>query len=248
MNWRGIAPPTISILELEAAAARERLDLEPAIAVLAAAAGLALVLALGLGAALDGFLVGNLGRLKFNFYIKFALELLDRDLDMHLPRARQDDLVGLRVAMGLEGAVLLDQMLQRLRGFLLVALGLGPNRKGDDRRAAARRLGKMTGDFSSHSVSPVVVSLSLATATISPGSAVAIGDCFLPFEPQELAEALAHAASRVEHRRVACGASRDYAKNRQLAGERIDDGLEDEGRKRRRRIGRALDRLARWRR
>ncbi len=40
--------------------------------------------------------------------------------------------------------------------------------------------GKMTGDFSSHSVSPLVVSLSLATATISPGSALAIGDCFLP--------------------------------------------------------------------
>src|ERR1700684_3015529 len=37
-----------------------------------------------------------------------------------------------------------------------------------------------TGAFSSHSVSPVVVSLSLATATISPAIALAIGDCFLP--------------------------------------------------------------------
>jgi hypothetical protein len=102
------------VLELEAAAARERLYLEPAVAVLAATARLALVLALGLGAALDGFLVRHFGRLKFNLYIKLPFELLDRDLDMHLSCARQYNVVGLRIAMGFECAVLLDQMLQRL--------------------------------------------------------------------------------------------------------------------------------------
>src|SRR5208282_2814693 len=102
------------VLELEAAATRERLYFEPAVAILAAAARLALVLALSLGAALDGLLVRHLRCLKFNFYIKFTFELLDRDLDVHLPRARQDDVVGLLVAMGFERAVLLDQVLQRL--------------------------------------------------------------------------------------------------------------------------------------
>src|SRR5579885_1906209 len=120
------------ILEFKAAAAHQRLDAQPAITILAAAAGLALVLALGFGAALDGFLVGDFGRLKFNFYIKYPLELLDRNLDMHLARAGKNDVMGLRVAMRLQGAIRHDQSLQRLRGLLLVAFGFGTNRKGDD--------------------------------------------------------------------------------------------------------------------
>src|SRR5580704_119330 len=64
--------------EFEARPALHRLDLEPAVAVLAATARLALVLSLRLGATLDGFLVGDFRRLKFNFNVKFAFELLDR--------------------------------------------------------------------------------------------------------------------------------------------------------------------------
>ena len=44
----------------------------------------------------------------------------------------------------------------------------------------AGSFGKSTGAFSSESVSPVAVSLSLATAQISPAIAAGIGDCFLP--------------------------------------------------------------------
>src|SRR6266851_1635901 len=126
--------------ELEAASTRERFDLEPAVAILSASARLALVFALRLGLTLDRLLVWDLRRLKFNLYIKFSLELLDRDLDMHLARARQDYLMSLRVAMGLEGRVFLDQPLQCERRFFLVAPRLGRNRTRDHGQRFLRRL------------------------------------------------------------------------------------------------------------
>src|ERR1700687_135482 len=190
------------VLELEAATTLERLDLEPAIAVLAAAPRLALVLALSLGAALDGFFVRHLGRLKFNVYIKFSLELLDRNFDMHLAGAGQDNLVGLRVAMGLQRLVLLDQPLQGLRGLLLVALGLGANRKGNDRRGPRGR-GEDDRGF-------------LIAQRIAGGGVLKLGDSYdlarqrgrdrrllLALQPQQLAEALARAMSGVQHRGAA---------------------------------------------
>src|SRR5208282_3820580 len=92
--------------ELEAFAARVRLDLEPAIAVLPAAARLTLVLALRFGASLDGFLVRNFGRLKLDVHVEFPAQLLDGDFDMHLAGARQNDVVGLRIAMHFQREVL----------------------------------------------------------------------------------------------------------------------------------------------
>ena len=88
--------------------------------------------------------------------------------------------MGLRIAMHLEREVLFDQLLQRRRRLLLVGLGLGTNRERDNPCGRVSGGIMSTGAFSSHSVSPVVVSLSLATATISPASALASGDCFLP--------------------------------------------------------------------
>src|SRR5580704_5757534 len=97
--------------EFETLAARHRLDLEPAIAVLPTAAGLALVLALRLGASLDRFLVRNLWRLQLDVDVELAAQLLNRDFDMHLARSRQDDVVGLRIAMHLEREILFNQLL-----------------------------------------------------------------------------------------------------------------------------------------
>src|SRR5262249_13224963 len=114
--------------------ALQRFNLKPAIAVLTAAARLPLVLALRLRAALDGFLVWHLGRVQLDVHVELAFELFYSHLDMHLAGTREDDLVSLPVAMGLERRVFLDQTRERLRCFFLVAAGFGSNRKRNNRQ------------------------------------------------------------------------------------------------------------------
>ena len=247
MNWRGIEPPTISSTNSKPPPRGSGSTLSQQSPYWPRPPDWRLYLPCDSALALDGLLVGNLGRLKFNFYIKFPLELLDRDLDMHLAGAGQDDLVGLRVAMGLERGIFLDQALQRLGGFFLVAPGLGPDREGDHRRRLLGQRRKIIGAFSSHSVSPVVVSLSFATATISPGKRRVSGDCFLPSSRSNWPKRSLRAVGRVEHGGVAARVARNHAENRELAGERIDHRLEDKALKRRRGVGRAFDRRRRCR-
>src|SRR5271155_4163302 len=231
--------------ELEALAARHRLDLQPAIAVLPAAAGLALVLALRLGAALDGFLVRNLGRLQLDVDVEFPPQFLHRDFDVHLTGARQNDVVRLRVAMHLEREIFFDQLLQRRRRLLLVTLGLWANGERDNAVGTRQRRHHEHGRL-------------LVAQSVAGGGVFQLGDgddfagdrardrrLLLALEAQQLAEALLRFARRVEDAGIGRSAARNDAEDGELAGERIDNRLEHERGEPRRRIGRTANRLAR---
>ena len=181
MKLRGIAPPKMSSTNSKPAAPGERLDLEPGVAVLAAAARLLLVLALHLRAALDRLLVGDARRQEDDVDVVLALHPLDHDLDVELADARDQELLGLGVEVVVERGVFLgDAGRARWRSC--------PRRRGSS--AGSRRrspapgtgcAGRITGCASSHSVSPVSVSLSFGTTPISPAPSASTFFCVLPW-------------------------------------------------------------------
>ena len=125
------------------------------------------------------------------------------------------------------------QPLQRGRDLVLVAARLGLDGEGRRRLREGRPAGRRSGCALSASVSPVCVSLSLATAPMSPawisGTWVWALPCSSRSEPTRSAE------SRV----VLWTAESDLqrpgvdAEQADASGVRVDDGLEDEGRQRR---------------
>ena len=96
--------------ELEALAARQRLDLHLHVAELAVAAGLALETRVLLRAFADGLLVGGLGLRHLDRDVEFALQALGGDLQVDLALAPEQHLVGVRVVLHRDRAVLLDQL------------------------------------------------------------------------------------------------------------------------------------------
>ena len=129
----GDHPALDLVLELEAPAGRQRLDLDVAIAELAAAARLLLVAALGLGLALDGLHVGDAWGFQVDLRPKRSFIRPDH-LDVHLGQAGHDELARARIAVDIDGGVLVLQPAQRRAHLLLVAPRLGLDRKGHDRR------------------------------------------------------------------------------------------------------------------
>ncbi len=126
------------VLELEAASAGQRRDIDVAHPELTAAAGLLLVLAFDvLGCAFDGFEVRNLGRQQVHLDAH-AVQAIDGGLDVQLPGATEQDRLGLRVVDDLDGHVRVDDLIQLDRNLVLVALGLGLQRIGDERRGNDR--------------------------------------------------------------------------------------------------------------
>ncbi len=81
--------------EAEARAARQRLDLDLDVGELAVAAGLPLVAGMLLRAGLDGLAIGDARRRRLDGDVVAAGELVDRDLEMHLALALEQQLVGL---------------------------------------------------------------------------------------------------------------------------------------------------------
>ena len=132
--------------ELELAAARQRLHADLAVAELAVAAGLLLVAAVSVDARRDGLAIGDARRLQVHFDAEPPLQLRDGDLDVELPLAGQEQLVGLRIAGVADGAVLLLEPVHRRADLVLVAAalrldGVGQHRfgEGDGREGDARR-------------------------------------------------------------------------------------------------------------
>src|SRR5664279_328380 len=68
--------------------------LYPAVTVLASPTGLLLVFSLYLGGPSNGFQVGNLGSFQHDFHAKLAFEFLNDDLQVYLPHAGDDELLG----------------------------------------------------------------------------------------------------------------------------------------------------------
>ena len=79
---------------------------------------------------------GNAGRLEQHFDAEAALQLRDRDLDVHLALAGEQQLVGLRIALVLDGAVFFLEAMHRRADLVFVAAALRLD------RVRQHRLGK----------------------------------------------------------------------------------------------------------
>ena len=82
-------------------------------------------------------------------------------------------------------------------------------------------------DGLSHSVSPVTVSLSLATAPMSPALRSVTGWMVLPSRAADVRQPFGGAAAGVDEIGVVLDDARDHFEVSDAAGERIGDGLED---------------------
>jgi len=103
------------------------------------AAGLLLVAAVPFGRAGDGLAVGDLRRVEDDLDARLPLHPRDRDLDVQLPRAGQQELVRVGVAGELQGGILLDELVDGRRDLVFVPFRLRLDRKRD------RRLGEFGG-------------------------------------------------------------------------------------------------------
>ncbi len=128
-----MAPPKISLTNSNLPAARQRLHLDFAIAELAVAAGLFLVAALHVGSAANGFAIRHFGRLQDHFGVIPVLQLRDDDFDVLLAGARDQELLGLRVAEKTQHGVLFHQLVEAVAQLVFVGAGLGLDGEGDGR-------------------------------------------------------------------------------------------------------------------
>ena len=156
MKFLGMEPPKMSSTNLKSSPRAERLHPDLAVAELPVAAGLLLVAAVALGRGLDRLPVRDLRLLEVDLDLVALAQAGDDDLDVELAHAREQHLVGLRVARDAQHRVLLQQPLQRGRDLVVVAARLGLDREGggrlrehdlrvDDRAAPCRRACRRSG-------------------------------------------------------------------------------------------------------
>ena len=123
--------------EFELSAARQRLHLDLAIAVLAVPAGLFLVASLHVGFAANRLPIRNLGRFQIHFGVIALLQLRDDDFDVLLAGARDQKLLGLRIAEEAQHGILFHELVQAGTKLVFVGAGLGLDCERD------RRLGQL---------------------------------------------------------------------------------------------------------
>ena len=133
MKFLGIAPPKTSFSNENFRAARQRLHADPAIAELAVAAGLLLVAALHVGLAANGFAIGNLRRVQLHVHAVALLQAADDDFHVLLPRAGQQELLGLRIAIEAQRLILFQNLVHRVAHAVFVVARLGGNGVGNGR-------------------------------------------------------------------------------------------------------------------
>ena len=97
MNWRGMAPPTISSMKAKPLAARLGRDGHMHIAELPVAAALALEAGMLGRAAADRFLVFDLGPAGLDRQVVFEAQPVGGDLQMDLALAPEHELMGVRL-------------------------------------------------------------------------------------------------------------------------------------------------------
>ena len=127
------------------------------------------------------------------------LQPLDHDLEVRFAHAVHHGLVGLLVAGDAERGVLLAQPSEPGRELVLVALGLGGDRVGQQRLGQGSEAPACTGASLVLRVSPVCACWSFATAPMSP--ALDLGDrlMVLALQGEQLPDALVGALGGVVH-------------------------------------------------
>ena len=179
-----------------------------AVAELAAAAGLLLVPGPRPRLLADRLQVRHARLVQLDLDAEAALEPLDGHLDVHLRQPGEELLARLLVAAELQRRVLLGQPPQRPVGLVLVALRLGVTGEAHHRRPGTWIAGASTSRSASSSRSPVCVSLSLATAPMSPAHELRRRHVLLALQREQLAEPLLRVGASVRDRRVGLHASR----------------------------------------
>ena len=224
-------PPKISSAKLEVLAARQRLDLDLAVGELAASAGLLLVPAVAVGRLEDRLAVGDLRRVQEDVDVEAVLELGDGDLDVELAVAGEQVLVALGVAPGVEGEVLVHQPVQGVADLLLVPLRL---RLDGERH---RRLGDADpAEHDRHVLGAQGVAgdgdLELGDAADVAGDQARHVRPLLALDGDQVAEPLGLLGAAVPDVGVGVERAGDDAQQRDLAGEGVGEGLEDQHRER----------------
>src|ERR1019366_4602133 len=186
-----------------------------------------LVAAVPFGRTRDRLAVRNLRRVKDDLDAALSLHARDRDLDVELSRAREEELVRVGVAREAEGRVLLDQLVQRDRDLVLVALGFWLDGEGD--RGLWKRRRREDEGLLLHGEGVARKRL----LELRHAADVARGDLGhvlhrLAEGREHLTEALGRLTRGVPIRAVALECARDDAEQRQTPRIRVGDRLEDE--------------------
>jgi hypothetical protein len=166
---------------------------------------------------------------KLDVHAEAPVHALDGDLDVHLAHASEELLAGLLVAPENEGRVLLRQAAERLAHLLLVALGLRRDREVHDGLREAK-IGKLDlGVLCEKEIARLRL-LELGHGADVAGRERGSLLVLLALERQKLAEAFLAMRASVHERRVAGELAVEHAEDRDPAGERVGDRLEDERR------------------
>src|SRR5215204_3233301 len=237
LAWDGAADD--AVLELETRAAGQRGELDPGVSELAPAAGLLLVAALSLGRARDRLHKRHLRWPRRDRDPVAMLYALQRELDVHLGKSRQDVLARRLGALQLERRILIDHAPYRVEDLLFLAACLGAD---SERR---RRLGKLD-RFERHRLLGLAKGVEgrriaeLGDSDDVPGDGLVYGLALLADEVRDASKSLRRIGARVGERLVRAAATTHDPKDAQPAGVRVHVGLEHVGREGSFRIARNL--------
>src|SRR5215218_6565747 len=233
-----------AVLKLEARAAGQRGELDPGVSELTPAAGLLLVAALGLGRARDRLHERHLRRPRLDLDPVAMLYALQRELDVHLGKSRQDVLARRLGALQLERGILIDHAPYRVEDLLFLTARLGTD--GERRR----RLGKLH-RLEGHR--PLGLAQGVEGRRIAelgdgddvPGNGLIYRLALLADEVRDASQPLRGTGARVGERLVRAAATAHDPQDAQAAGVWVHVGLEDVGREGTFRVARDL--IARFR-
>ena len=179
MNSRGTEPPTTLLLNCRPEPRERGLISMATRAVLAVAAGLLLVGVVGGRGLADRLAVGDAGQGKLDLEVELLEQAPDGNIKVGIAEAFEDRLAGAGVAAEAEAGVFLDEALKAGTKLVDGGLGAGAHRHAVDGLGEGHG-GRSTGLALVARVSPVRVSLSLATTPMSPGERESTGSWSFP--------------------------------------------------------------------
>ena len=167
----------------------------------------------------------------------------ERDLDVQLAAAGEQELVGLRIAPRAQTRILLDQAVESVADLLVVALRLGFDRERHRRLGELDPVGREGLLLGGEGVARDGEA-QLRNAADVAGDELRCRRALLALEVHESVRLLVLFGAHVPELGVVLQRAREDAQDRQAAGERVVQGLEDDGDDRLRGVGFEHRRLA----
>ena len=218
--------------ELDSLPARQRLQLDPAQPELPWPPVCFLCLPSASALRANRFAVGNFGRMDHQIDVIALAELGDHDFHVLLAGTAEQELLGLRIATEAQCEVLFEDLVNGDADAVFVGAGLGLDGKGDRRLGNVAPADRKRLAFLSPSVSPVVVSFSLAIAADVTRVQLLNLRCVLTLYNVQVLESFLRAAMEIGQRRVVLQNAGHHLEIDDAAGERIRQRLEHEYRER----------------